>query len=427
MTIAEDRFAQGVRVFTLGYGDLLGEFDAAIDADPAFAMGHLGKAWVFALATDPGAATFARAIVNGARHLPMDARARAHLTALDLALAGAWSSASQVLDRYSMDDPQDLLAHVAGFLLDLFLGNTRNLRDRPARALPLYPASKPGHAALLGFHAFGLEENGAYERAEDQARRVAEAEPTSFWAHHTVAHVMEMQGRAEDGLGWMMAREPLWSSPDHLTQTHIWWHRALFHLELGQAEDALSIYDGPLTGTQRELGVSLTNASALLWRLDMMGHDVSARWKALAPIWAGHADGRCSVFCDLHALMAELGAGDDAAADRRLQAMRTTAAGQDEAGTIYRQAGVPLAEGLIQFHRGAYAQAAETLFAVRFATRLIGGSHAQRDIADWTLTEAALRGGQRDMALALAYERLALRPHSSVNRAFLRRAEGIRT
>ena len=425
MTVAEDRFAQGVRVFSLGCGDLLGEFDAAIEADPGFAMGHLGKAWIFALATDPGAASFARAIVAKARDMPMDARARAHLAALDLVLAGAWSDASRALDRYLMDDPHDLLAHIAGFLLDLFLGNTRNLRDRPARALPLWPEAMPGHAALLGFHAFGLEENGAYERAEDRARRVAEAEPMSFWAHHTVAHVMEMQGRAEDGIGWMMAREPLWSSPDHLTQTHIWWHRALFHLELGQCPEALSIYDGPLIGTQRELGVSLTNASALLWRLDMLGHDVSARWHVLAPIWAGHADGRGSVFCDLHALMAELGAGDDAGADKRLAAMRETAAGNDEAATIYRLAGMPLAEGFSQFHRGAYAQAAETLFAARFGTRLIGGSHAQRDIADWTLTEAALRGGQRDMAVALAYERLALRPRSEVNRAFLRRAEGI--
>ena len=425
MTQAEDHFDRGVRIFTLGCGDLLGAFDAAIEADPSFAMGHLGKAWVFALATDPGAAGLARTIVAKSRNLPMDTSGKAHLAALDGVLAGDWSNATRLLDRYLMDRPHDLLAHVAGFLLDLFLGNSRNLRDRPARALPLWSASMQGHAALLGFHAFGLEETGAYEHAEDRARTVAEAEPLSFWAHHTVAHVMEMQGRPEDGLGWMMARENLWSSPDHLTQTHIWWHRALFHVELGQSNQALAIYDGPLIGTQRALGVSLTNASALLWRLDMLGHDVSARWKMLAPIWAGHADGRVSVFCDLHALMAELGAGDDSAADRRIAAMRATAAGNDQAGAIYREAGVPLATGFTQFYRGQYDQSAETLFAVRPATSLIGGSHAQRDIADWTLIEASLRGGKRDMAVALAYERLALRPRSTVNRAFLRRAEGI--
>jgi hypothetical protein len=53
----------------------------------------------------------------------------------------------------------------------------------------------------------------------------------------------------------------------------------------------------------------------------------------------------------------------------------------------------------------------------------VGGSHAQRDIVDWTLTEAAVRGGVRDVALALAHERLGARPRSTVNRNFLRRAE----
>ena len=40
----------------------------------------------------------------------------------------------------------------------------------------------------------------------------------------------------------------------------------------------------------------------------------------------------------------------------------------------------------------------------------VGGSIAQRDLVEWTLTEAAIRAGQRDVALSLANERLALRP-----------------
>ena len=60
---------------------------------------------------------------------------------------------------------------------------------------------------------------------------------------------------------------------------------------------------------------------------------------------------------------------------------------------------------------------------MRFELWQIGGSHAQRDVVDWTLTEAAVRGGMRDAALALAYERLDMRPRSAVNRQYLRRAE----
>ena len=280
---------------------------------------------------------------------------------------------------------------------------------------------------MLAFHAFGLEEAGDYARAEDESRAAAELEPLSFWPHHTVAHVMEMTGRPEDGLGWMAAREALWSTPGHLNQVHIWWHKSLFHLELGQYDAALALYDGPMRATQRPVALSLTNATALLWRLDTLGCDIGNRWPEQADLWQDHADGKCLVFADIHAAMAELRSGREALVDRRLEAMRETAASSLEAAGLYRTVGIPVVEGLKAFHRGAYAEAVESLLPVRVDLWQIGGSHAQRDIVDWTLTEAALRAGQRDVALSLAYERLAARPRSAPNRRFLRNAEAIAT
>ena len=51
-----------------------------------------------------------------------------------------------------------------------------------------------------------------------------------------------------------------------------------------------------------------------------------------------------------------------------------------------------------------------------------GGSHAQRDVIDLTLIEAALRAGQQSIATALASERLAMRPKSPLSRLFVQRA-----
>ena len=77
------------------------------------------------------------------------------------------------------------------------------------------------------------------------------------------------------------------------------------------------------------------------------------------------------------------------------------------------------------FHRGIYDEAVTLLLQSRVDLWQIGGSHAQRDVVDWTLAEAAVRAGQRDVALALAHERLAARPRSAPNRRFLRHAEAI--
>jgi hypothetical protein len=131
------------------------------------------------------------------------------------------------------------------------------------------------------------------------------------------------------------------------------------------------------------------------------------------------------VFHDMHAAMAELGSGQETLVERRLAAMRETAAGSDEAAVLYRDVGVKLIEGLMAFWRGTYEVAVARLLPVRFDLWRIGGSHAQRDVVDWTLTEAALRGGMRDVASAMAHERLGGRPRSVVNRGLLRRAEAI--
>jgi hypothetical protein len=90
---------------------------------------------------------------------------------------------------------------------------------------------------------------------------------------------------------------------------------------------------------------------------------------------------------------------------------------------MYRDVGIPLVEALLAFHRGQYEQTVTIMQQIRFESWRFGGSHAQRDILDWTMTEAAVRGGLRDVALSLAHERLGTRPRSVVNRDFLRRAE----
>ncbi len=416
-------YDQAVRAFNLVHGDAVGLFEAAFEAAPGLVMAYLGKAWVLALANDPGLMTAAEALVETARSLSVNEREQAHLLALSHLVGGSRAAAVAVLDRHLMHYPFDLVAHQAAALIDGFLGRFPLVRDRSARALPLWSKDQPGYGTLLAFHGFGLEEAGDYARAEDRSRAAAELEPLSFWPHHTVAHVMEMTGRPEDGLGWMLAREAQWATPGHLNQVHLWWHRALFHLELGQYDAALALYDGPIRATQRPAALSLTNAAALLWRLDAIGVDTGERWPELAALWQGHADGKCLVFADIHAAMAELRAGEARAVEQRLAAMRQTAASSAEAAGLYRTVGIPVVEGFAAFHRGAWADAVELLLPVRFDLWQIGGSHAQRDVVDWTLTEAATRAGQRDMARSLAHERLAARPRSAPNRRFLRRAE----
>ncbi|HEV7371313.1 tetratricopeptide repeat protein [Arenibaculum sp.] len=420
-TDAAELFEQAVDAFNIYRGDPIGLLDRAMEAAPDFAMARILKAHLFGLATEPAATAEAKAIVAGAKSLRLTPREASHVAALDLLLDGHWTAAAEVLDRHNVEYPHDIVAVQAGHLMDFYRASARSLRDRIARVLPKWPADMPGRSILVGMYSFGLEETGDYARAEEAGRLALDLQPLDSWAHHAVAHVMEMQGRAEDGIGWMIAREPYWSGDDNFFRVHNWWHRALCHLDLGQVDEVFALYDGPVRRDRSVVVLDMIDASALLWRLHLSGHDVGDRWDELATVWDGHADGRTYPFNDWHAAMAYLGAGRSGDVERILAAYRD-GAGTADVAQWGRRTAVPLVEGFAAFWRGDYETAAARLHGARFIANAFGGSHAQRDVIDWTLAEAAIRGGLTGLAEAVANERLALKPHSLVNRSFLARA-----
>lgn len=412
-------FDQAIEAFNLYRGDPLALLDQAVEHAPQFAMAHIARSWILALATEPAATAEAQALVSRIKALPLDERAAGHLAALALLLEGQWSASARALDQLNARHPRDLLALQCGHLVDFYRANARELRDRIARVLPRWSADTPGRSILLGMYAFGLEECGDYARADDVGRRALGEQPLDCWAHHAVTHVMEMQGRAADGIGWMIAREPYWAGDDNFFKVHNWWHRALFHLQLDEHDEALALYDGQIREGRSAVALDLVDASALLWRLHLLGHDLGSRWLELADAWAPHADGRTYSFNDWHAVMAWLGAGRQGNIERVLERYREDAPAGTEAGRWAQHTGRALIEGFAAFWRGDYEVAVERLHRSRHIANAFGGSHAQRDVIDWTLTEAAVRAGLRDLAEALAHERLALKPYSPINRAFL--------
>lgn len=191
-------------------------------------------------------------------------------------------------------------------------------------------------------------------------------------------------------------------------------------MELGQTEEALALYDGPIRQDRSLIALDMIDASALLWRLQLTGQDVGNRWDELAAAWDNHADGHTYPFNDWHAVMAYLGTDRHRDIERILMAWQK--AGDSEVAGWGRRFALPLVEGFVAFWRRDYDRAADLLHGGRFIAYSFGGSNAQRDIIDWTLTEAAIRANRTGLAQALANERLALKPHSPVNLGLKARA-----
>lgn len=396
--------------------DPLAEVDRIIAEHPDFAMAHAFRAGALATATDKVFEPELVKSVQAAEALAGKAndRERMHICAARAWLDGGWERATELWGRASIAYPRDLLALQFAHLGDFYLGHSHMLRDRVARVLPHWNRSLPGYGFVEGMYAFGLEEAGDYEQAEARGREAVALNRQDGWAVHAVAHVLEMQGRAAQGADFLSGTADGWA-PNSMFAFHLWWHLALFHLDAGDASSALKMFDEGISAAGFGQALELVDGSSLLWRLSLLGHDVGHRWQGLADKWASRIDDAYYAFNDVNAMMAFVGAGDSDLQRRQIATLERAATGGGTLAMMSREIGLPACEGLSAFGRGDYAQAIELLLPLRAKASLFGGSHAQRDVFSWTLTEAAVRLGDHGLAEAFVAERLSCKPKSPVN------------
>ena len=327
---ALEHFETALAQFHAYRGDPIATLDQALAADESFVLAHLAKAFMAATAGEGRVVPLARSAVTRAEELSgqANARERALLVAARQLVDGKWHDACRSFDAVLREWPRDALAVQTAHLMDFYRGDALNLRNRVSRVLPSWSASLPGYSYLLGMHAFGLEECNQYAEAEATGRRALELVPTDGWAVHAVTHVMEMQGRIDEGIGWLTSREADWATPDNAFAPHNWWHLALFHMDRGAFDAALDLYDRKIDGPQADMVLVLIDCTALLWRLQLEGVNIGDRFERVADRWHGKAlDERgFYAFNDLHAMMSFAATGRAADCERLLAEMRATAA-----------------------------------------------------------------------------------------------------
>lgn len=404
--------------------DPIATIHESLAADPGFVMGHLFKAGLLVTTGERGFEGMLREAVEAAEaHAAIATpRERLYMAACRAWLQRDFSLGVKCFGDIVSEYPRDLVALQIAHLGDFLLGQAPMLRDRPTQVLPAWSTHEHGYSYVLGMQAFGLEECGAYTPAEHAGRRALELAPADGWAAHAVAHVMEMQGRTEDGIQWLQETSAGWS-PGSFFAFHNWWHLALYRLELGDYGAVLDLYDTRIRNPSATVVLELIDATAMLWRLHLRNANVGDRWQSVADAWEPLAEDGYLAFNDVHALLAFAATGRTAAVQRVLGSLERVARLPDTNGRMTRDVGLPVARAIVAFAQGDYARTIDELQQVRGFAQRFGGSNAQRDLLQLTLLEAALRSGRRRLAEGLVAERLASKPTSPANRLFLQRAD----
>jgi hypothetical protein len=282
---------------------------------------------------------------------------------------------------------------------------------------------------MQGCHAFALEETGEFARAEVVGCSGLDHRADDAWGLHAVAHVYDMTANAKAGIEWLNGREAAWAHCNNF-RYHVWWHKALMHLDQGQYDTVLDLYDTEIRAEHSDDYRDISNATSLLSRLELEGVSVGDRWEELADVSMTRTEDGCLIFADLHYLLALVGGNREEALGRMMQRLYRDAQRKgNEIEARMAEPGMATAAGLEAFGEADYAGAFSNLKSAYGDLQKAGGSHAQRDVFERLTIDSGIRAGFLDEAEAFLAARAAKRGGAEDRYAIARRtmiAEGKR-
>uniref|UniRef100_A0A8C0JB41 Tetratricopeptide repeat protein 38 n=1 Tax=Chelonoidis abingdonii TaxID=106734 RepID=A0A8C0JB41_CHEAB len=408
-------------------GGIEGSLSKLLAADPTFTMGHVIANGLVLIGTgtsvrlDKKLDSAMKKMVALSESQPLTEREKLHVSALDMFASGRFPKACDVWDQILRDHPTDILALKFAQATYLYMGRQTQMRDSVARVYPYWTPDIPLSSYVKGIYSFGLMETNYFDRAEKLANEALAINQSDAWSVHTIAHINEMKADLKNGLTFMKQTENNWKDCDMLA-CHNYWHWALYFIEKGDYEAALTIYDNH---------VSINHFCFYLKScMLLLGVKVGDRWNKVIPLAKKHTKDHVWLFNDVHILMSLLGVKDHKTTNELLTTLQelAKAPGEDHELGLAPKLGLPLCQALVEFDNGNYDKTVELLYPIRYELLQIGGSNAQRDVFSQLLIHAALNCKSKvyeKLARCLLAERDGLIPDSPLTERLIRKASAV--
>ena len=413
---------------------VVGQFDALIDelyyyrpgvvdrlvellqAFPEFPLAHVLVGYSLMTEGTLDAEPKARARLRRAEALPANRRERLHQEALQAWLDGDVLARAAAWERILLEWPHDLLAfrQYTGTLF--WVGDKRYQAEVIAGQAGHWSSQIPGYGHFLSAKSFAMEEVGNYEVAERAAREALSIQEQDLWALHGLAHVLEMQGRTDEGIE-LLEDAARFLNDYNLFRGHLWWHLSLFKFTQGCFDEVLELFDSEIYPKESTFYLDIQNGVSLLARLEFQGVNVGPeRWERLAQASLASAT-QCTLwFTAMHHVMALVRSRRESAANATLRYL-------ESAGTNSSQAALAceLSRAAAALYQDKPGEALERMLDLRQRHGELGASHAQQDLYDQIMVVAAQRLGDLPRVRQLLKARLSTRVWDAASwEAFIR-------
>ena len=409
---AAAQYREGIDLMLAAWPGAAEALDAAIAADPGFALAHAARARLHAMRGEPAAA---RACIAAAAERVARAgteRERSHVAVVALAIEGRSGEALEHALAHAEAWPRDALIlsmPLGAFGLLAFSGRADHDQARVDLCERHAAAYAPDDWWFAISRGWALTENGAVARGRALTERGFGLRRENANGAHALSHALFEDGAGAEAEALIADWLPGYDRAGVL-HGHIAWHAALAALERGDAQAALALYGAHVRpGVTAGLALNVvTDAVSLLWRLSAYGHAVPAGLWDEVRAYAEPRFGEAGFgFADAHMGLLAAATGDRAGAASRIAALTALA----EAGTLAAGPVVPaICRAALAFADEDWDSCVRILEPVAAEVVRLGGSGAQREVIEDTLLVALMRTGRAEAARTLLDARLHRRP-----------------
>jgi tetratricopeptide (TPR) repeat protein len=394
-TEALGAYERGIDLFLRWREGAPDAFQAAVTADPRFALAHCTRAYVAWRTGKPAIAREAHQQAMALAEDTLDERERLHVRAVDAMQrcdgATAQTSLEQVAERF----PTDRMGVRLLSFMCIAQGDYQRGLEIGRRSL----AAWPDDVQFQTMTGFFLEQTGHNAEGLALSRRALASDPTNLFAYHAVGHAYVARGDYADAL------ETFERAASLERYGHILWH-------LGEAQAILG-HERLTRDYATASTVPPFERIELMWRLEMLrGARVDdAVWMELAAQaqrMLEHAD-YLTTWMHHWIGIALARAGDHDRARAQVERLRHLPSGR--AAGYWSTLGADLLEGEMAAMRGDDATAARLMGpAIHRIHEMGGGSREQKDVFRDLFLEVQRRLGNAEKVIELAQQRLLANP-----------------